>query len=136
MVTAVQQEMAETLRMPRLRGETLERMDAYADRILDVTDALSDQGRSPRIVHQIIGAGTSVGANIYEASEAMSRADFNKCLAIAVKELNECHFWLKLCLRRGWFAPTKLSPLLTETIELKTMFGAMLGRSRKKAAER
>ncbi len=122
--------------MARLRSETLDRMDEYADRVLDVTDALAEQGRSPRIINQIIGAGTSVGANIYEASEAMSRADFNKCLAIAIKELNECHFWLKLCLRRGWFQPTRMHPIVLETIELKTMFGAMLGRSRRKAAER
>jgi len=106
----------------------------FADRVLDVADALAAQRRSPRIVSQITGAGTSVGANIYEAAEAMSRADFNKCLAISIKELNECHFWLKLCLRRNWFSPAKFLPLITERIELKTMFGAMLGRSRKKAA--
>lgn len=119
--------------MARLRTETLERVDSFADRMLDVADALETQGRSRRIVDQIVGCGTAPGANLYEADEALSRADFNKCVGVCVKELSECHFWLKLCLRRGWFGPTKILPLIAEAVELKRMLSTMLGRSRAKA---
>jgi four helix bundle protein len=51
---------------------------------------------------QIAASGTSVGANTFEADEAMSRKDFCKALGIANKELNETRFWLRLFVRREW----------------------------------
>jgi len=44
-------------------------------------------GKFRRIIEQLAASGSSVGANLAEADQAMSRRDFRKCLAIAAKEL-------------------------------------------------
>ncbi len=116
--------------MGRLREETLVRVRTFADRVLQVVETLESQRRSRRILDQLTGSGCSVGANLYEADEAMSRADFVKTLAIAVKELNETRFWLELCIHRQWIQPERLEGLLTELRSLKKMFGAMISRTR------
>jgi four helix bundle protein len=86
----------------RLRPEFLERTEAFADRCVALTEQLAADGRFVRLVDQLAASGSSVGANIAEASEAMSRKDFRKCLAIASKELAETWFWLRL------FSPARL----------------------------
>ena len=45
---------------------------------------------------QLARAGTSVGANIYEAQYAQSKRDFISKMEIALKEANEASYWLKL----------------------------------------
>jgi len=48
------------------------------------------------MTEQLARAGTSVGANIYEAPYAQSKKDFISKLEIALKEANETVYWLKL----------------------------------------
>ena len=42
-------------------------------------------------------SGTSIGANIHEAQNAESKADFIHKIKIATKELEETKYWLLLC---------------------------------------
>ncbi|MCH2193869.1 four helix bundle protein [Kordia sp.] len=46
---------------------------------------------------QLLKSGTSIGANIKEAQNAESRADFIHKMKIAAKELEETKYWLRLC---------------------------------------
>jgi four helix bundle protein len=85
----------------RLTKDFLERIESFCDRAVGVSEELGKRKVSLRIVDQALASGTSVGANVFEADEAMSSADFVKCLAIATKELNEFRFWLRLAGRRG-----------------------------------
>lgn len=116
--------------MGRLKPEFLERVEALCDRVLDVVQTLEAQRRSCRILDQISASGTSIGANIFEADEGLSRRDFCKCLGIAVKELNETRFWIRLVSRRGWIDPRRLEPLQKELDEVKKILGTILSRTR------
>lgn len=49
------------------------------------------------VSRQLIRSGTSIGANVREAQNAESAADFIHKLNIALKELNETEYWLLLC---------------------------------------
>ncbi|MBK9254058.1 MAG: four helix bundle protein [Saprospiraceae bacterium] len=49
------------------------------------------------IARQLLKSGTSVGANIREAQNAESKADFIHKLKISVKEADETEYWLLLC---------------------------------------
>jgi len=118
--------------MGRLDHDILERTEKFAHRVVDVADVLAEQRRSRRVVDQLVGSGTSAAANLFEADEAMSRADFCKCLAIVVKELNETAFWLRFTATRAWIEAHRLEPLITECSELKRVFGSMLARVRNK----
>jgi len=55
--------------------------------------------RSPRgfrIGGQIVGSGTSIGANIQEAQNASSKKDFINKMTIALREARETLYWLKI----------------------------------------
>lgn len=116
--------------MARLQESLLTRVEAFSDRMLDVADALESRVKRPRLLDQISAAGTSVGANVFEADEALSRADFCKCLGICVKELNECRFWVRTIGRRSWLPARRLGPLEGECNELRRILGTMISRTR------
>lgn len=46
------------------------------------------------IANQLLKSGTSVGANIWEAQNAESKADFIHKLKISAKECEETKYWL------------------------------------------
>ena len=50
--------------------------------------------------NQIFRSGTSIGANVIEAEDGESRADFRHKMSIALKECSETIYWLRL-LRSG-----------------------------------
>lgn len=110
----------------RLKPEFLERTEAFSDRCVAVAEQLADDGRFGRIADQLAASGSSVGANIAEADEAMSTKDFRKCLCIAMKELVETRYWLRLTIRRGWLPESRLNPLLAELAEIKLIVGSIL----------
>ncbi|XGV96521.1 MAG: four helix bundle protein [Leptolyngbya sp. BL-A-14] len=46
--------------------------------------------------NQLLRSGTSIGANVEEASAGQSRKDFVAKMCIAAKEARESHYWLRL----------------------------------------
>lgn len=118
--------------MGRIKVELLTRVEAFSDRIVDVVEVLEKHGRSRRIIDQITGSGTSVGANMFEADEALSRADFCKTIGIVPKELNETRFWIRMISRRKWLPAARLGPLQAESDELRRILGTILTRSRQR----
>lgn len=110
--------------MPRIDALLIARNERFCDRMLAVADTLAKQRRSERIVDQVVGAGTSVGANLFEADQAMSRADFCKCLGTATKEASECRFWLRLISRQGWIVSKRPEPPEVEAVEIMKILNA------------
>lgn len=49
------------------------------------------------VANQLLKSGTSIGANIREAQNAESKADFIHKFKIAAKEVEETIYWLDLC---------------------------------------
>ncbi len=45
---------------------------------------------------QLLRSGTSIGANVFEASAAITKRDFAHKMSIASKEARETYYWLKL----------------------------------------
>lgn len=116
--------------MGRLDDELLQRIECFCYRCLDVAAVLEKQGRSRRITDQITGSSTAIGANLFEADESLSRKDFAKCVGIAVKELNETRFWLRLIVNREWIPVERLTELNDEATQIKRILGAILSRTR------
>jgi four helix bundle protein len=110
----------------RLKGEFLERVETFSERCVALAEHLQTEGRFLRVVDQLAGAGTSVGCNIAEASEALSVRDFRKCLGVAAKELAEARFLIRLVVRRSWVTQTRVDPLLDELEQIKRIVGALL----------
>lgn len=115
----------------RLDDDLLERFLKYGVRVLDLVDALEKDNRPRRIVDQLTGSGTSPGAQMFEADEAVSRADFIKSLGWASKELSETKYWLKIIVRKKWMTNEKIAALLDETDQLSRILKAMKIRSKR-----
>ena len=67
---------------------------------LSVSD-VCDEIKGCRVyVEQVIRSSSSIGANLYEAKYAQSRADFINKLEIALKDCFETEYWLDLLHRK------------------------------------
>src|SRR5688572_23645367 len=64
--------------------------------ILDFCEVLEDNKKYV-LARQLLKSGTSIGANIREAQNAESKADFIHKFKIAAKEADETEYWLMLC---------------------------------------
>jgi len=97
------------------RNVILEKSFEFALKIIDFSELL-EENRKYVIAHQLLKAGTSIGANINESQSAESKADFVHKLKIADKEANETEYWLKLCKMSEKYpdAPSRLELELTE----------------------
>jgi four helix bundle protein len=69
---------------------------AFSLLIIEFCEEL-EKNRKFVIANQLLKSGTSIGANIHEAQNAESRADFIHKVKIAAKEIEEVKYWLILC---------------------------------------
>jgi four helix bundle protein len=91
----------------------------------DISRPSIDVPRS--LAHQMLRAGTAVGANIAEARSASTRRELAAKYAIGLREARECHYWLRLIVAdRPQLAPStdqlldecnQLIALLTTTVK-------------------
>jgi len=68
----------------------------FALQILKYTEVLEER-RKFVLSNQLLKSGTSIGANIWEAQNAESKADFIHKMKISTKEGEETKYWLLLC---------------------------------------
>jgi len=68
----------------------------FAVQILEFCDVLYE-AKKFHVSNQLLKAGTSIGANVREAQNAESIADFIHKMKIAAKEADETQYWLLLC---------------------------------------
>ena len=59
--------------------------------------ALLEKQKKFVLAGQLLRAGTGIGANVREAQNAESKADFIHKMKIAAKEADETEYWLMLC---------------------------------------
>lgn len=68
----------------------------FALAVIDYCELL-ETSRKFVIANQLLKSGTSIGANVREAQNAESKADFIHKIKIAAKEADETEYWLVLC---------------------------------------
>ena len=82
------------------------------------------------LARQLFRSGTSIGANIWEAQEAESKADFIHKMKLAAKEARETLFWLLICKHsKGYPIPQEL---LTKLAEIRRLVSAIIYSSKNK----
>lgn len=94
---------------------------SFALRIVNVYKFLTAENREYVLSKQLLRSGTSVGANIAEANQGQSRADFVSKLSIALKEAVETEFWLCLLRDSEYLTVKQADSLIEDCIELKKM---------------
>src|ERR1043166_6576513 len=75
-----------------------------------------------RLIEQLVGAGTSVGANYCEADDGVSRKDFKNKIGTCRKEARETKFFLRMVATAEASLKTDARSLWQEAKELHLIF--------------
>jgi four helix bundle protein len=78
-----------------------------------------------RLIEQLVGAGTSVGANYCEADEAVSKKEFKQKIGYCRKEARETKFFLRMIVKAVPELQEKAKPLQQEAKELHLIFATI-----------
>ena len=70
------------------------------------------------LCNQLLRAGTSIGANNAEATNAISKADFKSKSFIALKEARESLYWIDLLHRNGYMDDKQYNSIYADCEEL------------------
>jgi four helix bundle protein len=97
--------------------------------VIDYCELLQDQKRFV-ISNQLMKSGTSVGANIMEAQNAESKADFVHKMKIAAKEAEETQYWLTLCKYSSKYP--SCDQLLDKLDEINRLLGKIISTAKRK----
>lgn len=90
----------------------------FAVRIVKLCKYIESTERERTLSQQLLRSGTSIGANIAEAQQAQSRADFASKISIALKEASETHYWLRLLFASGYLSEKEFNSIDADCQEL------------------
>ena len=74
--------------------------------------------------NQLMRSGTSIGANLAEAQNAQSRADFLSKVNIALKEATETVYWLRLLEATEYITKVEFDSIMADCIEIEKILVA------------
>jgi four helix bundle protein len=76
-----------------------ERTARFGEAVIDFAKSIPQDAVTNRIISQLVGAGTSVGANCAEADDAVSKKEFLKSIGTCKKETREAKHFLRMTVR-------------------------------------
>ncbi|MCB9281232.1 MAG: four helix bundle protein [Lewinellaceae bacterium] len=116
--------------MEETRRDLAERLFRFASNAILACRELPQAPEYKVITYQLIKSASSGGANYEEAQGSVSSADFSNKIGIALKEIREANYWIRLIIDIS--APNeKWKPLLQESEELKKILGAIYSKTSK-----
>lgn len=90
----------------------------FSVRIVNLYKYLVKTKKETTLSKQILRSGTSIGANIEEATGGSSKKDFVHKLDIAYKEARETHYWLRLLHRTRYIDDKMFYSLESDCTEI------------------
>ena len=98
----------------------------FAIRIVNLYKYMTNRKKEFVLSKQLLRCGTSIGANIAEAQQGQSRADFISKLSIALKEAYEADYWIRLLQATDFLSDSAFSSLINDCRELEKMLTAII----------
>ena len=105
--------------------DLLERTAVFGEGVIRFLKKVPSSPRNDRLIDQLVGAATSIGANYCEANEAVSRKDFKFTISRCVKESKETKFFLRMIAASEPQLAEEARPLYREAHESLCIFGSM-----------
>lgn len=90
----------------------------FSIRIVNLYKILINQRKEYVMSKQLLRSGTSIGANVREALNAESRADFIHKLAICQKECDETLYWIELLKETEFLTESEYISIHNDAVEL------------------
>jgi four helix bundle protein len=106
----------------------MERVAVFGENIIRFAKRIPRGPNHPennRLIDQLVGAGTSVGANYCEADDAVSGKDFKNKIGICRKESKETMFFLRMVAASENVLTDEARELWREAKELNLIFGSI-----------
>jgi len=110
--------------------DLMERTAEFGEAIIRFCKKVPRSPENNRLIGQLVGAATSVGANYCEADNAVSGKDFTKSIGICRKESKETMFFLRMMAASEPALTDDARRLWREAKELNLIFGAIWRKQR------
>ncbi|WP_266364366.1 four helix bundle protein [Tellurirhabdus rosea] len=98
---------------------------AFAIRVVNLHKWLMQQQVPYKLAEQLLKSGTSIGANLEEATGGFSRKEFAAKIGISYKEARETRFWLRLLQATNYLDERMASSMLSDCEELIKILAAI-----------
>ena len=99
-----------------------ERTAKFGEMVIDFAKTIPQSPVTSRIISQLVGAATSVGANYVEADDAVSKKEFLKSIGTCRKEAREAKHFLRMIVRAVPALKPQARTLWIEAKELHLIF--------------
>lgn len=110
---------------PRHAFDLEERTTAFGEAIVRFTEKIPRHPANDRLISQLTGCGTAVGANYCEANEGVSKRDFRNRIGTCVKEAKETKYFLRMIVASGPQLAEEARKLYREVKELHLIFASI-----------
>jgi four helix bundle protein len=99
-----------------------ERTARFGGAVIDFAKEIQSNAVTNRLISQLVGAATSVGANYVEADDAVSKKEFLKSIGTCRKEVRETKHFLRMIVRAVPELKAQARTLWLEAKELHLIF--------------
>ena len=108
----------------------VEKTMEFAVRIVNLYKYLVKEKKELVMSKQLLRSGTSVGANVCEGVEGQSKADFVAKMSIALKEVSETDYWLKLLHRTEYLSDEQYKSISVDCTEITKILTSIVKSSK------
>jgi four helix bundle protein len=102
-----------------------ERTAQFGETVIRFAKRIPESAVTTRLISQLVGAATSVGANYCEANDCVSKKDFKKSIGTCRKEAKETRFFLRMIASAAPSLKEEARIIWKEAKELNLIFGAI-----------
>jgi four helix bundle protein len=102
-----------------------ERTARFGEAIIRFCKKIPRVTENNRLISQLVGCGTSVGANYCEANEGVSKKDFRNTIGRCVKEAKETRYFLRMIAASEPSLADEARTLYREAKELHMIFASI-----------
>ena len=109
---------------------------SFSVRIVKLCRMLREQRKEYILSNQLMRSGCSIGANIWEAKQGQSRADFLSKNSIALKEAVETDYWLRLLHETGYLTDREFDSIYRDCDEIRRILASIVKTTREKSIQK
>jgi four helix bundle protein len=105
-----------------------ERTAVFGEAVIRFAKTIPRDPANDRLIGQLVGAATSIGANYCEANEGVSKKDFRNTIGRCVKEAKETKYFLRIIAASEPKLANQARQLYREAKELHLIFASIFRR--------
>jgi len=109
---------------------------SFAIRVVKLHKYLTENKKEYVLSKQLLGSGTSIGANVRESQNAQSNLDFINKMSIALKETSETKYWLRLLNATDYLTDEESKSIMADCIEIENILVKIIKTSKEKQEQK